>query len=67
MERTYPYPVTRLKVGAPLLEEEERLGVSGSRRPLLYKDKVPYPSGFYSCCKWMGVTVCVFTTPFCRL
>jgi len=46
MERTYPYPITRLKVGTPLLEEEESFGVSGSRRPLLYKDKVPYPSGF---------------------
>jgi len=35
MERTYPYSITRLKVRAPLLEEEERFGVSGSRRPLL--------------------------------
>jgi hypothetical protein len=41
MERTYLYSITRLKVGAPLLEQGERFGVSGSRRPLLYKDKYP--------------------------
>lgn len=60
MERTYPYSITRLKVGALLLEEEERFGVSGSRRPLLYKDKVPYPSGFYSAVNgWVSQFVCL--------
>jgi hypothetical protein len=59
MERTYPHFIARLKVGPPLLEEEERFRISGSRR-FLYRDMVPYPSGFYSAVNgWVSQFVCL--------